>query len=164
MAIKARPYGGKPGIAVAKETKSHLLTVWPIKLWGAVAPVAAWRRERVRRIQVEHGGKKQSLSFMGFFPVFCARWNLLDLRAATSPLKTWQFCWFPQTTRLCSHARLINQLFALAAKPLNIQLYFKSISEEHNITPAYSLSITAARAQPSGDCYGSAQHISFVRR
>lgn len=40
MAIKARPYGGKPSIAVAKETKSSLLTVWPIKLWGAVTPVA----------------------------------------------------------------------------------------------------------------------------
>lgn len=69
MAIKAWPYGGKPGIAVAKETKSCLLTVWPIKLWGAMAPVAAWRRERVRRIQVEHGGKKQPPSFMFCFVV-----------------------------------------------------------------------------------------------
>lgn len=40
MAIKAWPYGGKPGVAVAKETKTRLLTVWPLKLWGAVAPVA----------------------------------------------------------------------------------------------------------------------------
>lgn len=40
MAIKARPYGRKPGIAVAKETKSRLLTIWPLKLWGAAAPVA----------------------------------------------------------------------------------------------------------------------------
>lgn len=46
MAIKAWPYGRKPGIAVTKETKSCLLTVWPFELWGAVAPVAQ-RRENV---------------------------------------------------------------------------------------------------------------------
>lgn len=174
MAIKARPYGGKPGIAVAKETKSGLLTVWPIKLWGAVAPVAAWRRERVRKIQVEHGGKKQSLSFIhlffSFFFHFCARWNLLDLcawRVLLGRKRDILVDSHRQRVFVQGHAekkRLINQLFALAVKPLNIQLYFKSISYEHNITPAYSLSITAARAQPSGDCYGSAHHISFVRR
>lgn len=46
MAIKAWPYGGKPGIAVAKETKSRLLTVWPLKLWRAVAPVAQRRKKQ----------------------------------------------------------------------------------------------------------------------
>lgn len=46
MVIKAWPYGRKPGIAVAKETNSHLLTVRPLKLWGAVAPVAPWRKKK----------------------------------------------------------------------------------------------------------------------
>lgn len=54
MAIKARPYGGKPGIAVAKETNSHLLTVWPLKLWGALAPVAP-RRKTVWKIKGKQG-------------------------------------------------------------------------------------------------------------
>lgn len=45
MTIKTWPYGGKPSIAVAKETKSSLLTVWPIELWGAVTPAT---RERQR--------------------------------------------------------------------------------------------------------------------
>lgn len=62
MAIKARPYGGKPGIAVAKETNPRLLTVWPLKLWGAVAPVAPGRKNSVEN-QGKTRGKKQSVSF-----------------------------------------------------------------------------------------------------
>lgn len=52
MVIKAWPYGRKPGIAVAKETNSHLLTVWTLKLWGAVAPVASWRKKN-RKIKAK---------------------------------------------------------------------------------------------------------------
>lgn len=66
MAIKARPYGGKPGIAVAKETKPRLLTVWPLKLRGAVTPVARTRRKKIKSEENrgERRGKKQSVSFM----------------------------------------------------------------------------------------------------
>lgn len=46
MAIKTWPYGGKPSIAVAKETKSSLLTVRSIKLWGAVTPVTPRETKR----------------------------------------------------------------------------------------------------------------------
>lgn len=53
MAFKTWPYGGKPSIAVAKETKSGLLTVWPIKLWGAVTPVTPTQTKR------ESGGKSE---------------------------------------------------------------------------------------------------------
>lgn len=45
----------------------------------------------------------------------------------------------------------------------NFQFYMKSISYEHNIAPVYSLSITAAQAEPSGDCFCSTHYISFVR-
>ncbi len=55
MAIKAWPYGGKPGIAVAKETKSRLLAVWPLKLRGAVAPAAPRREKKKWKIKVKHG-------------------------------------------------------------------------------------------------------------
>lgn len=57
MAIKTRPYGGKPSIAVAKETKSSLLTVWPIKLWGAVTPVTPGETERESEGKVNSGKK-----------------------------------------------------------------------------------------------------------
>lgn len=55
MAIKAWSYGGKPGIAVSKETKPRLLTVWPFKLWGAVAPVA---ESKGRKKSEENQGRK----------------------------------------------------------------------------------------------------------
>lgn len=58
MAIKAWPYGRKPGIAVAKETKSRLLTVWPLKLWGAAAPVAQKRKRGVKKISRTKQGKE----------------------------------------------------------------------------------------------------------
>lgn len=64
----------------------------------------------------------------------------------------------------CQEYASISQLFALATKPLNIQSYIKSISYEHNIAHVYSLSITAAHAEPSGDCSCSTHYISFVRR
>lgn len=122
------------------------------------------RTRRKETITVIHS------SFFFFFFHFCARWNLLDLcawRVLLGRERDILVDSHRQRVFVQGHAekkQLINQLFALAMKPLNIQLYFKSISYEHNITPAYSLSITAARAQPSGDCYGSAHHISFVRR
>lgn len=51
----------------------------------------------------------------------------------------------------------------MSHETLNIQFYIKSISYEHNMAHVYSLSITAAQAEPSGDCSCSTHYISFVR-
>lgn len=159
MAIKARPYGGKPGIAVAKETNSHLLTVWPLKLWGALAPVAP-RRKTVWKIK-----GKETISVIQFW----VRRNLhavqsLDKCMATFLRHTWQLCWFTQTeVWLCSNMLALFQI-SISHEAPNVQLHIKSISYEHNITLIYSLSITAVWAEPSGGSSCSAHHISFVGR
>lgn len=127
MAIKARPYGGKPGIAVAKETESCLLTVWPIKLWGAVTPVAPWTKKKVRKIEVKHGGKETisvihvqgsrksshrpiSGSVHGDFPPGGRDALVNSVQAGGLTLTQ-------QTVRRQLRNRFINQLFALATKP-----------------------------------------------
>lgn len=172
MAIKAWPYGGKPGIAVAKETQPRLLTVWPLKLWGAVAPVAR-RRAKSEENQGKTQGQKQSVPY-----VFCSPRNLytvqsLDLCGDFSGRRDSLIDSHRQGLWLCSNVVAVNaqlrkyfqkSTVCISYEPLNIQFYIKSISHEQNITPFYSLSITAAQAEPSGDCSCSAHHISFVRR
>lgn len=65
MAIKTWPYGGKPSIAVAKETKASLLTVGPLKLRGAVTPVEPGETNR------DSEGKTEAESIMSSAYCLC---------------------------------------------------------------------------------------------
>lgn len=122
MTIKAWPYGGKPGVAVAKETKSRLLTVWPLKLWGAVTPVA----QRKKKIKAKH--RERNNQWRSCF-VLCEIFTLSNL---------WIGAWWlfsggrdnlvdlhRQWLRLCSNTPAVHrqlrkrfyQSFVLAMKP-----------------------------------------------
>lgn len=118
MAIKAWPYGRKPGIAVAKETKSRLLTVWPLKLWGAAAPVAQKIKKSVQNIFWTKQGERNnqchsvlSSQKSSHCPIVGVRDSLIDLHSQRG-------------TALFEHAgcqqdsktsTFIYELFALAA-------------------------------------------------
>lgn len=162
MAIKARPYGGKPGIAVAKETNSHLLTVWPLKLWGALAPVAP-RRKTVWKIK-----GKETISVIQF----SVRRNLhavqsLDKCMATFLRHTWQLCWFTQTeVWLCSNMLAVNRQLgkhffksALATKP---QMFNSTLNQlAMNTTLLWSILYLSQLSELNPLEGVPAQHITF---
>lgn len=124
MAIKARPYGGKPGIAVAKETKSRLLTLWTLKLRGATAPVA----QNVKNQCESKQNTGKALIIVSVFLTLSTRRR--DVTAV-------------RRQRFSARQSFYQSIVCISHEARNIQHTVKSIRYEHSITPLYSLSTAA---------------------
>lgn len=120
MTIKARPYGGKPSIAVSKETKHCVLTVWSVKLRGAVTPVAPWRKEKVKKTEVKgtnnpcHWCSLLSDIFASSSLWICALWLSSGGYVTILLIPTGRG--FEYTTTIWQLKYRFKQMFALATK------------------------------------------------
>lgn len=166
MAIKAWPYGRKPGIAVAKETKSRLLTVWPLKLWGAAAPVAQIKKKRCKKDFQDKTTERNNLRHSVFSSQKSSHCQIVGVR--------WPPHWFTQAERydgsVCTRwvstdgktSTFIYELFALATASWTFASPLNQLATNTRLLRSIFLSITAVGAELRRDGPCSAHHVPLL--